>query len=127
MFIFPIADKSTPDQFKKTAPKCTTWVPNSIRRWYVNFMKHAKHHFIYVHPLYCLSPQSKNPKGFTVGTTTDTAMQNLPDLLIHRLSAWSSLIYNTLAKDGMFAAESAGDVAVKQGFYCSYELLNRLV
>jgi hypothetical protein len=65
-------------------------------------MLHAIQHYVYIHPLYCLTPTSQDPKCFSVGTTTDTEMYDLPDILIHRLSAWSALIYQTLAKDDMF-------------------------
>ena len=71
--------------------------------------------------------ESKNPKGFTVGTTTGTDMYDLPDILNNGLSAWSALIYHTLAKDDMFPAGSSGDIATKQGYCCGYELLNRII
>ena len=90
-------------------------------------MHHAIQHYVYVHPLYCMTTASQNAKGFTVGITTDTDMYNLPDILIHLLSAWSALIYHILANDNMFPAGSAGDTAVKQGYCCGYALLNWIV
>jgi hypothetical protein len=54
-------------------------------------------------------------------------MYDLPDILIHRLSAWSALIYQTLAKDDKSPAGSFGDLEIKQGYCCGYALLNRIV
>jgi hypothetical protein len=54
-------------------------------------------------------------------------MYDLPDILIHGLSAWSALIYQTLAKDDMFPAGSFGDIEIKQGYCCGYALLNLIV
>ena len=54
-------------------------------------------------------------------------MHDLPDILIRRLSAWSALIYQTLAKDDTFPAGSSSTIEIKQGYCCGYALLNRIV
>ena len=82
---------------------------------------------MYVHPIYCLQPTSRDPKGFSVGSDTDTTMFDLPDLRIPQISQQSAVIYNTLTKQGMFPAGSDGDAIAKQGYGCGYELLNKLV
>ena len=90
-------------------------------------MQHAMRHDMYVHPLYCLRQSSSNPRGFSAGNDTGTLVYDLPDLLIPQLNQWSVVIYNTLAKDGMFPAGTDGDAIAKQRYGCGYKLLSKLV
>ena len=84
----------------------------------MQFMQHAIRHAMYVHPLYCLGPLSMSNRGFIVGSDTHTQLFDLPDLLLPQISRWSAIIFNTLAKDGMFPAGTEGDANAKEGYCC---------
>ena len=58
-----------------------------------------------------------------MGSEIDTKMFALPDLLIPQISRWSAIVFNTLAKDGMFPAGTEGDAIAKQGYCCGYNYL----
>ena len=63
-----------------------------------------------------------------MGADNDIAAFDLPELLIPQISGWSAVIFNVLAKDGMFPAGSGGNTIAKKSYGCGYELLlNKLV
>ena len=98
LFYFSRWDDKKQKTFISRSPKpaSKTHDASTIRDWYYQFHTHAKIYGIYLHNYFNFQKLSRDPKGFTCGTDTDTISYDIPLLLQPRLREWDSTIHAAL-------------------------------
>ena len=96
LFYFSKFDEKNSKTFIARSPKIDSNTPNALRRWYMQYYRHAKSFGIYVHNYFEFRKLTNDSKGFTCGDDTNTTTFDLPLLLDSQLESWNSIIHNSL-------------------------------
>ena len=96
LFYFSKFDEKNSKTFIARSPKIDSNTPDALRRWYMQYYRHAKLFGIYVHHYFKFRKLTNDSRGFTCGDDTDTTTYDLPLLLDSQLESWNSIIHNSL-------------------------------